>query len=381
MQNHSMNRRVLVVGGGIAGFAMMRALDQRGVAAVLVDRLSTPPDAGLGLNLPGNAVRALSELGVGDGLKERGVPIRRRAYHNARGRLLFAVDEAGFWGPDAASMCAFRGDVVSLLRSGLAESAVRWKTTVTAVSESSRLVEVSFAAAESESYDVVIGADGVHSTVRTSILGPGGQRAALLSDAGWRFVTTNPGVDCWSVWSGPSGTFLLIPVDAERVYGWASATKGGPVAADQQWVWSTFADYPEPVRRAVSSLRATPSSLYYSPVEEIRLDRWHQGRVVLIGDAAHATAPVWAQGAALAAEDALVLAELLATREDWTTVGGEFEARRRPRVQHVQKMTDRMSRSAGLPGWLRDAILPVVGPVTYRKTFGALREPVSAISL
>ena len=69
------------------------------------------------------------------------------------------------------------------------------------------------------------------------------------------------------MWSGHSGTFLLIPVDAERVYGWASATKGGPVAADQQWVWSTLADYPEPVRRAVSSLRATPSSLYYSPVE------------------------------------------------------------------------------------------------------------------
>ena len=141
-------------------------------------------------------------------------------------------------------------------------------------------------------------------------------------------------------------------------------------------MWSTFADYPEPVSSALSSVRAEPSSLYYSRVEEIRLDSWHQGRVVLIGDAAHATAPIWAQGAALAAEDALVLADLLAAREDWTTVGREFEARRRPRVEHVQKMTDRMSRSAALPGWLRDAMLPVVGPRTYRETFGPLREPV-----
>jgi 2-polyprenyl-6-methoxyphenol hydroxylase-like FAD-dependent oxidoreductase len=183
-------------------------------------------------------------------------------------------------------------------------------------------------------------------------------------------------VGCWSVWSGSAGTFLLIPVDAERVYGWASATKGGAVGADQQWLWSTFADYPEPVSSALSSVRAEPSSLYYSRVEEIRLDSWHRGRVVLIGDAAHATAPIWAQGAALAAEDALVLADLLAAREDWTTVGREFEARRRPRVEHVQNMTDRMSRSAALPGWLRDAILPVVGPRTYRETFGPLREPV-----
>ena len=84
----------------------------------------------------------------------------------------------------------------------------------------------------------------------------GGQRAALLSDAGWRFVTTNPGVDCWSVWSGPAGTLLLIPVDAERVYGYASATKGGPVDTDQQWLRLTFNDYPEPVHSAVSSVLA-----------------------------------------------------------------------------------------------------------------------------
>jgi 2-polyprenyl-6-methoxyphenol hydroxylase-like FAD-dependent oxidoreductase len=98
--------------------------------------------------------------------------------------------------------------------------------------------------------------------------------------------------------------------------------------------------------------------------------------VVVIGDAAHATAPVWAQGAALAVEDALVLAELLATRDDWSRVGPEFEQRRRPRVTHVQAMTDRLSRAAGLPTWIRDAVLPFVGPRSYRETYGPLRTPV-----
>jgi 2-polyprenyl-6-methoxyphenol hydroxylase-like FAD-dependent oxidoreductase len=71
-----------------------------------------------------------------------------------------------------------------------------------------------------------------------------------------------------------------------------------------------------------------------------------------------------------------VLAELLATRDDWATVGGEFERRRRPRAEHVQRMTDRLSRTAGLPGWLRDSVAFVVGPRTYRETFGPLCEPV-----
>jgi 2-polyprenyl-6-methoxyphenol hydroxylase-like FAD-dependent oxidoreductase len=370
------SRRILVVGGGIAGFAMIRALAQRGIAATLVDRLSGPPEGRLGLNLPANAVRALQALGIGDGLRELSMPVLRREYRNARDRLLFAVDEAGFWGEGAGSVCARRGDVIDLLRADTTSAAVRWRATVVGVAQVEQTVEVSFSDSDTETYDFLVAADGLHSTVRTSIFGGGGSRTALLSAASWRFVTTNPGVDCWCVWSGAGGTLLLIPVAADQAYGYASATRGGSVGTDPRWLSSTFGGYPPPVRRAVSSALADPSSLYHSPVEEVRLESWHRGRVVLIGDAAHATAPVWAQGAALAAEDALVLAELLAARDDWGRIGEEFELRRRPRVEHVQKMTDRLSRAAGLPGWLRDAILPVLGPRTYRETYGPLREPV-----
>lgn len=99
------------------------------------------------------------------------------------------------------------------------------------------------------------------------------------------------------------------------------------------------------------------------------------GGRVLIGDAAHATAPVWAQGAALAAEDALVLAELLNELGDWSVAGDEFERRRRPRVEHVQAMTDKLSHAARLPGWLRDSLLPIVGPRTYRQTSRPFARP------
>ncbi len=160
------------------------------------------------------------------------------------------------------------------------------------------------------------------------------------------------------------------------MYGYASATAGGSVGDDPQWLRSTFSGYPTLAREAISSALAEPSSLYHSPIEEVRLESWPRGRVVLIGDAAHATAPVWAQGAAQAAEDALVLAELLASGQDWATVGAEFERRRRDRVEHVQRMTDRLSKAAALPGWFRDAILPVIGPRTYRATFDPLKDAV-----
>jgi 2-polyprenyl-6-methoxyphenol hydroxylase-like FAD-dependent oxidoreductase len=86
-----MTSRLLVVGGGIAGFGLLRALSLRGVPCTLVERLPAPPAPGLGLNLPGNAVRALAALGLADAVVQRGMRIRRREYRNKTGRLLFAV--------------------------------------------------------------------------------------------------------------------------------------------------------------------------------------------------------------------------------------------------------------------------------------------------
>jgi 2-polyprenyl-6-methoxyphenol hydroxylase-like FAD-dependent oxidoreductase len=130
------------------------------------------------------------------------------------------------------------------------------------------------------------------------------------------------------------------------------------------------------VPRTIDAVLDSRSTLYHSPVEEIRIPQWSKDRVVLIGDAAHATGPVWAQGAALAAEDALVLADLLGQRGDWSAAGDEFERRRRRRVQHVQAMTDKLSHAARLPVWLRDGLLPIIGPKTYRQTYRPLRDPV-----
>ncbi|WP_407651548.1 FAD-dependent monooxygenase [Actinoplanes sandaracinus] len=359
---------VLVVGGGIAGLALARALRRRDVPVAVAER-GDGDGGGLAINLPGNAVAAFAALGLAEGLSGLGRPTERREYRSIRDRLLFSVDEDAFWGPEARPRCVRRSDLLALLADGL-DGAVRRPLPVAAVRPVPGGAEVDFGDDTRQQFGFVAGADGVRSAVRATAIGSDTTRPALLSAASWRFMAPNPGVDCWTAWSGPGGAFLLIPVDGDQVYGYASATGGGPVSADPAWLHESFRDYPGPVRRVLDSM----TDLYHSPVEEVRTGRWSAGRCVLVGDAAHATAPVWAQGAALAVEDGLVLADLLATA-DWDTVGSGYERLRRERITHVRSATDRFSRAAALPSWLRHLIMPMIGPRTYRETYGRLRHP------
>ncbi|GID32206.1 FAD-dependent monooxygenase [Paractinoplanes brasiliensis] len=365
------NDGVLVVGAGIAGLALTLALRQREVAVDLVER-APGADGGLAVNLPGNAVSALIALGVGDQLKQIGRPVGRREYRSATGRLLFGIDEEAFWGPSARSRCVMRSELHTVLAAGLGVEPRA--ATVQSVKVADGGAEVEFTDGDTGRYGFVVGADGVRSAVRGALFGTAGAKEAVLSAASWRFMAPNPGVDCWVAWSGGAGSVLLLPVDDEQVYVYASATRGGPVGADPSWLGTTFQDYPAPVQAVLRHALDRPETLYHSPVEEIRLPSWTAGRCALIGDAAHATAPIWAEGAALAVEDALVLADELAAG-DWDTAGQRYERRRRDRVDHVQAHTDKFSRAAGAPIWLRDLLLPVLGPRSYRAAYGPLRKP------
>ncbi|MEU4693533.1 FAD-dependent monooxygenase [Actinoplanes sp. NPDC023714] len=368
-----MDDSVLVVGGGIAGLAVSRALRERGVPVKVAERGGAGSggagSGGLAINLPGNAITALTALGVGDGLRRLGRPTGRREYRSARGRLLFAVDEDAFWGDGARPRCVRREDLLALLGDGL-DVTLSAPATVSRVRPVAGGAEVHYAGGERAKHGFVVGADGVRSVVRAAVTDRAGTRSSLLSAASWRFMAPNPGVDCWTVWSGAGGAFLLIPVDDREVYGYASGVRGGPIGDTPEWLQTTFGDYPSPVRAVLENM----TSVYHSPIEEVRAPRWSSGRCVLIGDAAHATAPVWAQGAALAVEDALVLAGLLADGSPWDTAGARFEQRRRDRVTHVQDATDRFSRAAGLPIWLRNPLMPVIGPRVYREAYSSLRS-------
>lgn len=367
--------RVLVAGGGIAGLAVRRALHQRGIPSLTLERRGEQADAGLAINLPGNAVRALSQFGLLDLLRAVGAPVRRREYRTERGRLLFAVDETAFWGTEAGPHCLRRADLLRLLEDDLAPDDIRRGIAIATFRQDAQGVTAELADGSTERGGLLVGADGVHSAVRRSLFGEQTLGAAMLASQSWRFMTPNPGIEAWTLWAGAGALFLLIPVDRGEAYGWASVSAGRERGSDPAAIRGAFAPFPRLVRDTLDAVLSRPDAVYHSPLEEVRIPAWTRDRAVLLGDAAHATAPVWAQGAALALEDAQVLARLLAERTDWNHVGPDFERLRRPRVAHVQRMTDRLSRTARLPDWARKLLLPVIGPRSYRATYGPLRTP------
>lgn len=363
----------IVVGGGLAGLAMSRTLHGQGTRHIVLERRDAVPDDGFAINLPGNAIAALQALGVGDALSGLGALTRRREYRDQRDRLLFEVDEDAFWGPRHRPRCVKRSELIALLREGLRAETLRLASPVESIVAGVNGATVVTAGGQAFQGRIVVGADGVHSRTRACAFPDTAVRSAVLSTSSWRFIAPDPGVDCWKVWAGPRALFLLIPLGNGEVYGWASDTSAGAANGTAGGLDAVFAGFPAAVTKTVDFLMRHPEQIHHSPLAEVRMPAWSSGRIVLIGDAAHATAPVWAQGGALAFEDALALGAILADGGDWARAGERFDAARRERVAHVQAMTDKMSKAARLPAFVRNLLLPFVGPKNYAATYGPLR--------
>ena len=142
----------------------------------------------------------------------------------------------------------------------------------------------------------------------------------------------------------------------DRVYCYAEAAGDEPVPPDGDWR-ELFADFTGPVPELLES----GADAHFAPLAEIDGDDWIAGNVVLIGDAAHACSPSMAQGGAMALEDSLVLAELLADGPVGTALAG-YRERRAARIAWVLAQNRRRDRARALPTPVRDLVLRTVGP-------------------
>ncbi len=216
-----MDTRVLIVGGGVAGLATARALRRHAVRADVVERAGAPSRAGAGVYLPANAVRAIGELGLAEELAAGGQRITYQASSTAAaGRSSRSTWRTSGGRPDRAwhlvtpscTSCSVRGLPVSEGR------------TVTALHEGAAGVEATFDDGSTDSYDVVVGADGVRSWVRSAYLS--GERPRFLDQVSWRFVAVDaPEVPGWTVWLGRRATFLAVPLGRRRTYCFAAVDR------------------------------------------------------------------------------------------------------------------------------------------------------------
>ncbi len=360
--------RVLIAGAGIAGLALARTLRQRDISFEVVERVTEWETTGAGLYLPGNAVRGLGDLGIGPAVAARANPIRRQRLRDHRGRRLAEIDVDRFWDGVGSCLAINRAALHEVLRDATAEVPMRLGTAVTRVDDGAA-PRAHFSDGSTSSYDLVVGADGVHSTIRSLVLG--GPPARFVGQASWRFLAPGfPDIADWTVMLGRGRAFLTVALGQGLVYCYADLNTSDPDSAGSEDWRDSFADFADPVPRLLEH----GAKAYFSPIEEVVPSVSTAHRVVLVGDAAHASSPNMAQGAALAVEDALVLAELLATQPVDRALTAYTE-RRKARVAWVQQQTHRRDRTRSLPPVIRNLTLRLAAERIFKSNYEPLRGP------
>ncbi len=197
-----------------------------------------------------------------------------------------------------------------------------------------------------------------------------------IGQVAWRFVTEcPPDIETWTVLLGRGVAFLAVPIGQGQVYCYCDA----PADSDTQFdgvdvigrLRRLLSGFSNPVPTILDTL-GPDSAVHVAQVEEVTLERWSSGSVLLVGDAAHATSPNMAEGAAMGLEDGLVLAECLASGSDLEQALVTFQARRRPRTQWVLAQTRR--RSARTRPALRNLVLRRWGHHIFQINYRPLRE-------
>lgn len=218
--------RILIAGGGIAGLSLAKAFEQRGITADLVERQSGQPAGGTGLYLPGNAARAIEQLGLLPDVVRQAAPIRTQRILDSRGRELSATQTEEVWRTCGPCLALPRNALQALLHASLQRTRVSFSKSIAAISQSQGLCTVTFNDGAAEKYDLVIGADGVNSTVRKLVFSD--EPPQYVGNICWRFITPNTaGIDCWTAMLGSGRTLLAIPVSPSDVYVYADMAVPG----------------------------------------------------------------------------------------------------------------------------------------------------------
>ena len=375
--------RILIVGAGIAGLSLARALERSGMEATLVERQPERLTTGAGLFLPGNAVRAIDQLGLLEEVTERAVPIRRQLILDAGGKVLNAIETEHFWRGCGPCLALQHKDFHGILKASLRRSTVAFDRSITSLSQDSAGCSVTFDDGSTAKYDLVVGADGMHSKLRSTALSGGPAR--YVRNVCWRFITKNTAdIGCWTAMLGKGRTLLAIPVSQTDVYFYAdmAVPSEGILAMSRiSPLRSLFKGFAGPVfpliDRLPSDAHVFPSDahVHYGPIEEVQLEDWVKDRIVLLGDAAHGCSPSMAEGAGMAMEDALVLVEELSRGTDVSKALFAYAERRRPRVDWVQNQCRARDRMRSLPALPRAVMLRLFGTSLYRRSYSALLDP------
>lgn len=344
-------RHVAIAGGGIGGLTLACALQRQGIAATVFEKAPELRPVGAGITVQANAIVALRSIGLNQAVAAQGVAAGESAILDASGRTLQALrmdvvaERLG-----APFVCLHRARLHRVLLDGCDAESVRTGLAVTGFEDRGDRVEVRLSDGSRMEADLLVGADGLHSVVRTRLLGE--QPLRYSGYTSWRGLCRDPELGSITRTSeswGAGERFGIVPIGHGEIYWFATANSPAgqqdPPGRVRESLLDRFGGWHDPIARILE--RTDEAEILRTDIRDRPPVRsWSKGRVVLLGDAAHPMTPNLGQGGCQAIEDAVVLARALATMPSVEAALRRYEALRIPRANEIVQRSYGMGRVA-----------------------------------
>ncbi|MEG3089081.1 FAD-dependent oxidoreductase [Sphingomonas sp. PB4P5] len=365
----------LVIGGGIGGLTAAIALRREGFAVTVIERDPSWSVYGVGIIQQSNVIRAMSDLDLIDTYLGAACGFDHVEIFTPDGIKVARVPSPNLVEGYPANVGIARPALHKVLADRVRTDGVEilLGVTASAIEDRGDCVEVTLSDGTRRTFDIVVAADGVHSQTRATLF-PDAARPAFTGQAVWRYNLPRPaGHDALQAYNGPIG-IGLVPMSEDQIYMFVTtAEPDNPryaragLAARMR---ATLAQAPQTVRDLAEAI-TDDDGVVYRPLETLMLEGpWHRGRVVLLGDAVHATTPHLGQGAGMAIEDSIVLAAELARHDTPEQAFTAYRDRRCDRCAYIVR-----SSLAICHGQLGKSA-PVDNATATREMFAIVSQPI-----